>query len=132
VQYYEQCRQARDLPSIAGAVIISCDEKLTFEPVESGPPSGVSRCRSARAFCGRSTGSTGCSALHADIDNIRTEDFTVPAIIFDRLPEDHVVQMFVTINAKHTRLNASHLVSLSVASYTGTMHWPRHTTWSGR
>src|SRR6266545_2148407 len=54
VQYYEQCRQARDLPSIAGA-----------------------------------------------------------AIIFDRLPEDHVVQMFVTINAKHTRLNASHLVSLS-------------------
>ena len=36
VQYYEQCRQARDLPSIPGAVIISCDEKLTFEPVESG------------------------------------------------------------------------------------------------
>ena len=52
-------------------------------------------------------------ALHADIDNFRGEPFTVPAIIFDRLPEDHVVQMFVTINAKHTRLNASHLVSLS-------------------
>src|SRR5580698_825346 len=32
VQYYEQCRQARDLPSIPGAVIISCDEKLTFQP----------------------------------------------------------------------------------------------------
>jgi hypothetical protein len=30
VQYYEQCRQAHDLPSIPGAVIISCDEKLTF------------------------------------------------------------------------------------------------------
>ena len=29
VQYYEQCRQARDLPSIPGAVIISCDEKLS-------------------------------------------------------------------------------------------------------
>src|SRR5688572_3335764 len=27
VQYYEQCRQARDLPSIPGAVIISCDER---------------------------------------------------------------------------------------------------------
>src|SRR5436189_215415 len=52
-------------------------------------------------------------ALHADIDRFEGEDFTVPAIIFDRLPEDHVVQMFVTINAKHTRLNASHLVSLS-------------------
>ena len=32
VQYYEQCRQARDLPSIPGAVIISCDEKLSFQP----------------------------------------------------------------------------------------------------
>ena len=52
-------------------------------------------------------------ALHADIENFTGEGFTVPAIIFDRLPEDHVVQMFVTINAKHTRLNASHLVSLS-------------------
>src|SRR3954468_15861177 len=30
VQYYEQCRQARDLPSIPGAVIISCDEKRSF------------------------------------------------------------------------------------------------------
>ena len=36
VQYYEQCRQARDLPSIPGAVIISCDETLRFEPVEPG------------------------------------------------------------------------------------------------
>ena len=31
VHYYEQCRQARDLPSIPGAVIISCDEKLAFQ-----------------------------------------------------------------------------------------------------
>src|SRR5690606_12120532 len=46
-------------------------------------------------------------------DRFGDEIFTVPAVIFDRLPEDHVVQMFVTINAKHTRLNPSHLVSLS-------------------
>jgi DGQHR domain-containing protein len=52
-------------------------------------------------------------ALHAGIEHFGNETFTVPAVIFDRLPEDHVVQMFVTINAKHTRLNASHLVSLS-------------------
>src|SRR5207342_2660526 len=52
-------------------------------------------------------------ALHAGIDHFGDETFTVPAVIFDRLPEDHIVQMFVTINAKHTRLNASHLVSLS-------------------
>jgi DGQHR domain-containing protein len=52
-------------------------------------------------------------ALHAALESFGDDPFTVPAIIFDQLPEDHVVQMFVTINAKHTRLNASHLVSLS-------------------
>src|SRR5258706_9416148 len=41
VQYYEQCRQARDLPSIPRAGIISCDEKLTFQPVEGNSPGGM-------------------------------------------------------------------------------------------
>jgi DGQHR domain-containing protein len=113
VQYYEQCRTARDLPSIAGAVIISCDEKLSFEPVESGSALGRLKVPEREGILRAIDGQHRLLALHADIDNIRTEDFTVPAIIFDRLPEDHVVQMFVTINAKHTRLNASHLVSLS-------------------
>jgi DGQHR domain-containing protein len=113
VQYYEQCRQARDLPSIAGAVIISCDEKLTFEPVEDGMSIGRLKVPEREGILRAIDGQHRLLALHADIDNIEREDFTVPAIIFDRLPEDHVVQMFVTINAKHTRLNASHLVSLS-------------------
>jgi DGQHR domain-containing protein len=113
VQYYEQCRTARDLPSIAGAVIISCDEKLSFEPVESGSTLGRLKVPEREGILRAIDGQHRLLALHADIDNIRNEDFTVPAIIFDRLPEDHVVQMFVTINAKHTRLNASHLVSLS-------------------
>jgi DGQHR domain-containing protein len=113
VQYYEQCRQARDLPSIPGAVIISCDEKLTFEPVESGAVIGRLKVPEREGILRAIDGQHRLLALHADIDNIRDQDFTVPAIIFDRLPEDHVVQMFVTINAKHTRLNASHLVTLS-------------------
>jgi len=41
VQYYEQCRQARDLPSIPGAVIISCDERLRFEPMAENVPMGT-------------------------------------------------------------------------------------------
>src|SRR5438105_13572646 len=41
VQYYEQCRQARDLPSIPGAVIISCDEKLTFQPADGDSRVGI-------------------------------------------------------------------------------------------
>jgi DGQHR domain-containing protein len=113
VQYYEQCRQARDLPSIAGAVIISCDEKLAFEPVENGASVGRLKVPEREGILRAIDGQHRLLALHADIENINADEFTVPAIIFDRLPEDHVVQMFVTINAKHTRLNASHLVSLS-------------------
>jgi DGQHR domain-containing protein len=113
VQYYEQCRQARDLPSIAGAVIISCDEKLTFEAVEAGASVGRLKVPEREGILRAIDGQHRLLALHADIENIQDDDFSVPAIIFDRLPEDHVVQMFVTINAKHTRLNASHLVTLS-------------------
>src|SRR5215212_3268774 len=113
VQYYEQCRQARDLPSIPGAVIISCDEKLSFQPVDEGSRVGTLKVPEREGILRAIDGQHRLLALHADIENIRNHDFTVPAIIFDRVPEDHIVQMFVTINAKHTRLNASHLVSLS-------------------
>jgi DGQHR domain-containing protein len=113
VQYYEQCRQARDLPSIAGAVIISCDEKLTFEAVEPGASVGRLKVPEREGILRAIDGQHRLLALHADIENIQGDEFSVPAIIFDRLPEDHVVQMFVTINAKHTRLNPSHLVTLS-------------------
>src|SRR5574339_707541 len=113
VQYYEQCRQARDLPSIPGAVIISCDEPLRFEPTESGSALGTLRVPEREGILRAIDGQHRLLALHADIDRFGSEPFSVPAVIFDRLPDDHVVQMFVTINAKHTRLNASHLVSLS-------------------
>jgi DGQHR domain-containing protein len=113
VQYYEQCRQARDLPSIPGAVIISCDEKLSFQSAGEDSRVGVLKVPEREGILRAIDGQHRLLALHADIDRFAGEDFSVPAIIFDRLPEDHVVQMFVTINAKHTRLNASHLVSLS-------------------
>jgi DGQHR domain-containing protein len=113
VQYYEQCRQARDLPSIPGAVIISCDEKLKFEPATEGASVGTLRVPEREGILRAIDGQHRLLALHADLDQIGQDAFTVPAIIFDQLPEDHIVQMFVTINAKHTRLNASHLVSLS-------------------
>jgi DGQHR domain-containing protein len=113
VQYYEQCRQARDLPSIPGAVIISCDEKLSFQSATDDGRLGTLKVPEREGILRAIDGQHRLLALHADIDRFQGEDFSVPAIIFDRLPEDHVVQMFVTINAKHTRLNASHLVSLS-------------------
>jgi DGQHR domain-containing protein len=113
VSYYEQCRQARDLPSIPGAVIISCDETLKFEAVSGDPSLGILKVPEREGILRAIDGQHRLLALHAGIDQFRDEAFTVPAVIFDRLPEDHVVQMFVTINAKHTRLNPSHLVSLS-------------------
>ena len=113
VQYYEQCRQAHDLPSIPGAVIISSDEPLRFEPIDPEPGLGYLRVPERDGVLRAIDGQHRLLALHADIGQFGGQSFTVPAVIFDRLPEDHVVQMFVTINAKHTRLNASHLVSLS-------------------
>src|SRR5213076_2744121 len=95
VQYYEQCRQARDLPSIAGAVIISCDEALKFEAVESGSPLGTLKVPEREGILRAIDGQHRLLALHADIDKMREDSFSVPAIIFDRLPEDHIVQMFV-------------------------------------
>ncbi len=113
VDYYEQCRQARDLPSIPGAVIISCDETLKFEPLEENGALGILKVPEREGILRAIDGQHRLLALHAGMEHFGGESFTVPAVIFDRLPEDHVVQMFVTINAKHTRLNASHLVSLS-------------------
>jgi len=113
VQYYEQCRQARDLPSIPGAVIISCDQPLRFEAVADDASIGTLKVPEQEGILRAIDGQHRLLAMHADIERFGDEAFTVPAVIFDRLPEDHVVQMFVTINAKHTRLNSSHLVSLS-------------------
>src|ERR687897_741862 len=113
VQYYEQCRQARDLPSIPGAGIISCDERLRFEPMAEDVPMGTLKVPEREGILRAIDGQHRLLALHAALDTFGADPFTVPAIIFDQLPEDHVVQMFVTINAKHTRLNPSHLVSLS-------------------
>jgi len=113
VQYYDQCRQARDLPSIPGAVIISCDEALKFEPMPGEPSLGILKVPEREGILRAIDGQHRLLALHAGIEKFDDEFFTVPAVIFDRLPEDHVVQMFVTINAKHTRLNPSHLVALS-------------------
>ncbi len=114
ILYYEQCRQARDLPSIPGAVIISCDEKLAFSPADGDSGRvGTLKVPEREGILRAIDGQHRLLALHADIERFGEEEFAVPAIIFDQLPDDHIVQMFVTINAKHTRLNSSHLVTLS-------------------
>src|SRR4029078_7372139 len=108
VQYYEQCRQSRDLPSIPGAVIISCDETLKFEPVQEGASVGQLKVPEREGILRAIDGQHRLLELHADIEHFGNEPFTVPAVIFDRLPDDHVVQMFVTINSQHQRLTVAH------------------------
>src|SRR5262249_50227301 len=84
VQYYEQCRQARDLPSISGAVIISCDEKLTFQSADGDSRVGILKVPEREGILRAIDGQHRLLALHADIDRFHGEDFAVPAIIFDR------------------------------------------------
>src|ERR671927_1761154 len=78
VQYYEQCRQARDLPSIPGAVIISCDEKLSFQPASDDSRVGVLKVPEREGILRAIDGQHRLLALHADIDRFEGEDFAVP------------------------------------------------------
>ena len=78
VQYYEQCRQARDLPSIPGAVIISADEKLSFEPVEAGSVVGRLKVPEREGVLRAIDGQHRLLALHADIEHFADEPFSVP------------------------------------------------------
>ena len=75
VQYYEQCRQARDLPSIPGAVIISCDEALRFEPMEPGSSVGTLKVPEREGILRAIDGQHRLLALHADIDRFGAEPF---------------------------------------------------------
>ena len=74
VQYYEQCRQARDLPSIPGAVIISCDEALTFEPASERRSIGTLKVPEREGILRAIDGQHRLLALHADIDRFDGRD----------------------------------------------------------
>src|SRR6476660_6327310 len=70
VQYYEQCRQARNLPSNPGALIISCDEKLTFQA--AGDESvGIHRVPEREGILRAIDGQRRLLTLHADIERFR-------------------------------------------------------------
>src|SRR5574338_1583774 len=81
VQYYEQCRQARDLPSIPGAVIISSDETLRFDPYEEGSSLGTLKIPEREGVLRAIDGQHRLLARHADLEKFEGEQFTVPAII---------------------------------------------------
>ena len=120
-QYYTSCRESDALPAIPGAVILTTDASVPFTPSGANPFLGLIQLPeeegTLRALDGQHRLLALAALLHdpaaSEEDRAAARRLQVPAILFAGLSDDQVVELFVTINAKHTRLNASLLVSLS-------------------
>src|SRR5438128_4959535 len=113
VDYYTQCSETGTLPAVPGAVLLVSDRRLEFTPTSSHRVLGVLEIPSEEGVLRALDGQHRLLALHQLITAGQAEDVQVPAVVFDRLTPDQVVELFVTINAKHTKLNPSHLISLA-------------------
>lgn len=113
VDYYGQCAETGNLPAIPGAVLLVADRRLDFTPTSTHRVLGVLQIPPEAGMLRALDGQHRLLALHQMIADGRAEDVQVPAVIFDGLAPDQVVELFVTINAKHTKLNPSHLISLA-------------------
>src|SRR5882672_3644028 len=113
VDYYTQCSETGNLPAIPGAVLLVADRRLEFTPTSSHRVLGVLEIPGEEGALRALDGQHRLLALHQMITAGQADDVQVPAVVFDRLTPDQVVELFVTINAKHTKLNPSHLISLA-------------------
>ncbi len=113
VEYYLQCSEIGNLPAIPGAVLLVADRRLEFTPTSSHRVLGVLEIPGEEGALRALDGQHRLLALHQMITAGQADDVQVPAVVFDRLTPDQVVELFVTINAKHTKLNPSHLISLA-------------------
>jgi DGQHR domain-containing protein len=113
VDYYNQCAEAANLPAIPGAVLLVADRRLEFAALGGNRALGILHVPTEHGVLRALDGQHRLLALHQLSEARQTTEVQVPAIIFDRLTPDQAVELFVTINAKHTKLNPSHLISLS-------------------
>lgn len=121
VAYYQTCREQELLPAIPGAIILTTDQPIEFETQGGNPFLGIVQLPeeegTLRALDGQHRLLALAALLHSpdvpEVERAAARRVQVPAILFVGLPPDHIVELFVTINAKHTRLNHSLLVSLS-------------------
>ncbi len=111
LQYYRECQEAGNLPAIPGAVIIIAERRLQFTSGGANPSLGVLQIPEEPGILRALDGQHRLLALHAAAQELR--GLEVPAVVFDRLDDRQVGELFVTLNAKHTRLNPSHLISLA-------------------
>src|SRR4030043_1890274 len=111
VQYYLDCKESQNLPAIPGAVIMITEKKLSFSPIGKNPNLGMLQIPEEPGILRCLDGQHRLLALSAQMETDLEID--VPAVLFDTLDARQTVELFVTINAKHTRLNPSHLISLA-------------------
>jgi DGQHR domain-containing protein len=113
VSYYRECKDAGTLPPIPGAVIITSEKRFTFTPIAGHHDLGLLQIPEEHGVLRVLDGQHRLLALHGLNQAGEPMGIEVPAILFDTLDARQIVELFVTINAKHTRLNPSHIISLS-------------------
>jgi DGQHR domain-containing protein len=112
LRYYQDCRETQNLPAVPGAVIIISERRLEFRGMGAGGRIGQLHIPEVPGILRALDGQHRLLALHAASAGDGM-DIEVPAVVFDCLDSRQIVELFVTINAKHTRLNPSHLVGLA-------------------
>jgi DGQHR domain-containing protein len=112
MDYYDQCAEAGNLPAIPGAVLLVADRRLEFNAA-GNRALGMLQLPTEQGVLRALDGQHRLLALHQLAETRPVSDVQVPAVIFDSLAPDQAVELFVTINAKHTKLNPSHLISLA-------------------
>src|SRR3990167_1394206 len=111
--YYRECKDAATLPAIPGAVIITSEKRFTFTPIAGHHDLGLLQIPEEHGVLRVLDGQHRLLALHALSQQGENMNIEVPAVLFDSLDARQTVELLVTINAKHTRLNPSHIVSLA-------------------
>jgi DGQHR domain-containing protein len=111
VQYYSHCQEVQNLPAIPGAVIIVTEKRLNFSPIGKNINLGMLQIPEEPGILRCLDGQHRLLALSAQTG--KDLEIDVPAVLFDTLDARQTVELFVTINAKHTKLNPSHLISLA-------------------
>ena len=101
VSYYRDCKDAGTLPAIPGAVIISSEKRFTFTPMASQHDLGLLQIPEEHGVL--RVLDPASPARTPRPQAARTWDL-VPAFMFAASTRARS-RVFVTINAKHTRLN---------------------------
>jgi len=119
--YVLEVRESGQMPPLPGAVLLTTDEPVTFRAEGANPFVGLLQLDDEDGALRVLDGQHRLLAVSAllqspDVDATTAaalRDLQIPAVLFAGLPPAAIVEMFVTVNSKHTKLNPSLLLSLS-------------------